>query len=217
MAPAVSPPTRLLLIRHGETEGAVTARFHGRSDVPLSSLGERQMEALAEILRDHPLAAIYASDLDRSVRSAEIVARPHGLDPMAEPAFREIDMGRWEGLTWEEIKARDSDRAARWCESPGVVSFPGGESVMDVRARLMPALEKMLDANRGQTVALVAHGGTNRLILCEAMGMPPARLFAIGQDFASLSLLDWHAEGPVVLLMNDTCHLRMPPGTCRGG
>jgi len=213
----VSALTRLLLIRHGETEGAAASRFYGRSDVPLSSPGERQMEALGRKLVDRPLAAVYASDLRRSIRSAEILGRSHSLEPTVEPAFREIDMGRWEGLTWDEIHARDPKYAAHWLDGPGATPFPDGESLADFRARVIPALERILGAHREQTIALVGHGGTNRLILCEAIGAPSARFFAIAQDFSALNILDWYAGGSVLLMMNDTCHVGAPPRARNGG
>lgn len=170
--------------------GAETRRFIGHLDVPLSPLGEAQVGALAARLRGVPLDAIYCSDLRRTRRSAEILAAPHHLTPISDPALREFAMGRWDGLTAEEIRALDAAAFDAWMGDVGRFQFPGGESLPDLEARAWPAFETIVTRHAGGAIAIVAHGGSNRAILCRALGLGPERLLALGQDYAALSVLE---------------------------
>src|SRR3990172_12740949 len=116
--------TVIYLIRHGSVVGAETRRFIGHMDVPLSPLGERQMTALAERLANVTLAAVYTSDLSRTRRSARILAEPHGLGTIEMPALREFAMGRWEGLTAEQIRGLDAAAFTRWMADVAGYQFP---------------------------------------------------------------------------------------------
>lgn len=191
-------------MRHGRPVGAEIRRFIGHLDVPLSPAGEVEVERLAARLEGVPLRAIYASDLQRSRRSAEILSRPHGLTPGIVPEFREVAMGRWEGLTADEITARDADAFKEWMERVAEVPFPEGESIPELLARAWPAFLRIANAHRGDRVAVVAHGGTNRALLCRALGVPLDRLLALGQDYAALSLLEWRPDRSVLHLLNQT-------------
>ena len=185
-------PTLIFLIRHGEVEQAATRRFIGHMDVPLSSHGERQCAEQAKTLRGVALAAVFSSDLRRARRSAEIIAAPHGLAPIAVPALREMSMGRWDGLTATQIAEREPTAFADWMARVGEFAFPEGESVPDLIARAWPAFASIVDAHSGRAIAVVAHGGTNRALLCCALGVPLSRLLGFGQDYGAVSLL----EGP---------------------
>lgn len=196
--------TWIYLVRHGSPLGAETRRFIGYLDVPLSPLGEREMERLAVRLAAVPLGTIYTSDLARARRSAEVIARPHGLAPRSVPALREMAMGRWEGLTADEIHAQEPDLFREWMGRVGEFPFPGGESVPDLLERVWPAFERIVAAHPGERVAVVGHGGTNRAILCRALGLPLDRLLALGQDYAALSLLEWREERLVLHVLNQT-------------
>ena len=176
-------------MRHGSVIGAETRRFIGHLDVPLSPLGEDQVAALAARLRTVAFDAIYCSDLQRTRRTAEILAAPHRLVPISDPALREFAMGRWDGLTAEEIRALDRAAFDAWMGDVGRFQFPDGESLPDLEARVWPAFDAIVTRHAGGTVAVVAHGGSNRAILCRALGLGPERLLALGQDYAALSVL----------------------------
>jgi alpha-ribazole phosphatase len=180
----------IYLLRHGEVEGASTRRFIGHLDVPLSAEGERQCAAQAERLRATGLAAVFSSDLGRSRRSAEIIGAPHGLIPTIVPALREMDMGRWDGLTASQIREREPEAFADWMARVGEFPFPEGESVPDLLARVAPAFDAIVAAHAGRPIAIVAHGGPNRALLCRALGLPLGRLLAFGQDYAALTILE---------------------------
>jgi broad specificity phosphatase PhoE len=200
--------TTVYLIRHGATVGAETRRFIGHLDVPLSPLGEAQCAALAGRLAGAGLRAIYASDLVRARRSAEIIGAATRLTPALLPSLREMAMGRWDGLTAAEIEAAEPEAFSRWGSRIGGFAFPGGESVRDLARRAWPALETIARRHPGQAVAVVAHGGTNRAVLCRAIGVPFDRLLAFGQDYAAVTVLERRGEGWSLRRLNEP-----PPGS----
>ncbi len=193
----------IYLLRHGEVEGASTRRFIGHLDVPLSAEGERQCAVQAERLRATKLTAVFSSDLGRSRRSAEIIGAPHGLMPNVVPALREMDMGRWDGLTASQIREREPKAFADWMARIGEFPFPEGESVPDLLARVAPAFDAIVAAHAGRPIAIVAHGGPNRALLCRALGLPLARLLAFGQDYAALSILEEASGGWALRRLNE--------------
>jgi broad specificity phosphatase PhoE len=194
--------TVVYLVRHGSVVGAETGRFIGHLDVALSPLGERQIAALALRLRGVRLEAVYSSDLARARRSAEILAAPHGLVPVELGALREFAMGRWEGLTGEEILHREPAAFATWMADVAGYQFPEGENLAQLAARAWPAFEEIASSHPGGAVAVVAHGGTNRVIVCRALGVAPERILALGQDYAALSVLEWSGARWALRLLN---------------
>lgn len=198
-----SPPALIYLFRHGEVLLAGTRRFIGSTDVPLSERGECQAAAQAERLRNVRLAAVYSSDLVRARRTGEIIGAPHGLTPIVVPALREMAMGRWETLTAEEIERQEPEAFKAWMGRVGEFPFPDGESVPDLAARAWPAFDRIAAEHRGAAVVVVAHGGTNRVLLCRALGVPISRLLALGQDYAALSVLERRDEGWTLCRLNE--------------
>jgi broad specificity phosphatase PhoE len=194
--------TLVYLVRHGSVIGAETRRFIGHLDVALSPLGERQVGALAARLAGVGLDAVYSSDLLRARRSAEILAAPHGLVAVHRPELREFAMGRWEGLTGDEIKALDADGYTTWMADIAGYQFPEGENLEQLSARAWPAFEAIVAGHPGGTLAVVAHGGTNRVLLCRALGIAPQRILALGQDYAALSVLAWSGGRFTLMLLN---------------
>ena len=195
--------TTVYLVRHGSVVGAETRRFIGHLDVPLSPLGEEQMAALASRLHAIRVDAVYASDLQRARRSAEILAAPHRLSPVAVPELREFAMGRWEGLTAEQIRGLDELAFTTWMADVAGYQFPEGESLAQLAGRAWPAFERIVAAHPNGSIAIVAHGGTNRMILCRALGLSPVRLLALGQDYAGLSVLGRSTSRWTLRLLND--------------
>jgi broad specificity phosphatase PhoE len=180
----------IYLLRHGEVVLAETRRFIGHLDVPLSPRGEQQSLAQAARLASVKLAALYTSDLARARRTGEIIGAPHGLVPTVVPELREMAMGRWEGLTAAAIQRDEPVKFAEWMANVGEFPFPDGESVPDLEARAWPAFESITSAHAGQSIAIVAHGGTNRALLCRALGLPSGRLLSMGQDYGALTVLE---------------------------
>jgi alpha-ribazole phosphatase/probable phosphoglycerate mutase len=113
-----------------------------------------------------------------------------------------MDMGRWEGLTFAEIQAREPELCDRWLADPFAMPFPDGEGLPDLRARAVPALRKVVERHAGGRIAVIAHGGTNRVILAEALGLPLGNIFRLGQDYAAWNLVEYRETGAVVHAVN---------------
>jgi alpha-ribazole phosphatase len=213
--------TKIYLIRHGETEGAETKRYKGHIDVPLSGNGIRQMERVAEYisakvrkrgsaevtyelasLRASGISAVYTSDLSRAIKSAEIIAEPHGLKPIVTPELKERNFGAWEGMTFDEIKEKWPDAFNAWAANPLKFSPMGGESTSEARDRAMTAFKEILEGRSGETTAIVSHGGIIRIILCELLGIPLENIFRIDQGYGCLNIIEIYDTYPVVKLIN---------------
>jgi broad specificity phosphatase PhoE len=193
---------KLLLIRHAETADGNALRCHGWTDVPLSLRGHRQAQELAKLLATFPVDAIFCSDLRRSVQTAEIVAARHDLTPRTLSAGREINFGDLEGCLVDEIPLRFPETFAAWNENPATCHFPNGESFLEVKARVIPAVEKIVTDHAGKSVALVLHSGVNRVILGWALGLPDAHIIRLDQDHACLNIVDFDTRGPTLRLLN---------------
>ena len=152
---------RIVLVRHGETVGNSSVRFHGSTDVALSDEGRAHMREAQKRMASECFDLVVASTLRRSWEGASIVCG--GAPVRLEPDFREIDFGRWEGLTKEEIEAQDSVLYAEWQAKPGDFEFPGGEPRADFRARTLQGLERLKESG-ATSVLVVAHKGTARTI-----------------------------------------------------
>ncbi len=187
-------PTRLYLIRHGELLKARPNTYHGQMDVELAPAGVAQLERVSDRLAGAPLRAVYASTLRRSVRGAEQVAKRHGLPVIQNAALREKHFGVWEGLTYDEVAERFPDDWARWLADPPTLKPPGGETYLEMQARVLSALAEIVAAHPAEEIALVGHGGVNRAILCHALGLDLRYVFRIEQDHGALNIIDFFPE-----------------------
>ena len=190
--------TRLLLIRHAEPDEAARGRCYGRLDVGLSPTGLASAERLAESLRAVELDAVYVSPRLRAVQTAAALDTPRTVDDR----LRELDFGHFEGRTYDEIEREQPEFFRSWMETPTLVRFPGGESYADLRERVSAALDDIVTANDGRTVALVSHGGVIRAALAVALGLPDDRAFALALGYARISIVDVFDGTPIVRLVN---------------
>jgi alpha-ribazole phosphatase len=193
---------RLYLIRHGEVQGASDSKLIGRTDTPLSARGREQSRELAEALACEQLAAIYSSDLERARNTAGIIAERSGLKVKENSAWREIDMGQWEGLTMARIYDETTELVTQLFEDPLSFHYPGGESFAAFMTRVQDALRALLSANEKWPIALVTHGGVCRVIIGAALGMPPCNWLRLAQDYGCLNVIDWYDENPMLRLLN---------------
>lgn len=195
--------TRIYLIRHGEVEGAGTPRYNGHADVSLSERGVAQYHALKPRLADARITACYSSDLQRCRIGAGIFGEQFGLEPVFDPALRELNIGIWEGLTWAEIQEQwPHEWQSRLAD---IVNYrvPDGENLLDLEARIMPAIKGIVERHCGEDVLVVAHGGANRVVLLDAIGAPLSALFNIEQSYCGLNIIDYFEDGNrVVKLLN---------------
>jgi broad specificity phosphatase PhoE len=200
--------TRILLIRHGATVLSAEDRFAGSTDVDLSDEGRRQGRTLGERLAELPLDAVYASPMKRTRETAALVSGPRKMEPFVDDGLREIAHGRWEGLTRKEVEARYGDEYANWEQDPFTFAPEGGESGLSVMARALPVVRKIVLRHPNETVAVVSHKATIRLLLSSFLGID-ARGYRdrLDQAPACLNILDFKdAVRARLMLYNDTSH-----------
>ncbi len=199
----MTPKTRIYLIRHGEVEGASSPRYNGQGDVALSPRGREQYQAMAQRLEGEKITACYASDLSRCAWGASLIAPRFGIEPHLTSSLRELNIGDWEGMTWQELMTR---YPAEWqARLDDIVNFrvPNGENLLDVQARVVPKIQRIVADHQDEELLVVAHGGVNRVILLDAIGAPLASLFNIEQSYCCLNIIDYYADGKtVVKLLN---------------
>jgi alpha-ribazole phosphatase/probable phosphoglycerate mutase len=199
--PRSADGTRLILVRHGAPEAAASGRCYGALDVGLSTEGVAQAARTAAWLAGAPLAAV-SSPRRRALDTAAPIARAHALEVRVEPALRELDFGELEGLTYDEVARRHPALWAEWMARPTEVTFPGGESYAMLRARVLAAADGLRRAHTGSAIALVAHGGSLRTIVADALGLADADVFRIDLSYAAVSVVDWLGATPAVRLLN---------------
>jgi broad specificity phosphatase PhoE len=193
----------LYLVRHGATEAnlACPPRLQGRrSDPSLAPAGLDQAEAVRAALAAVPLAACYASPLLRATQTAAIVAAPHALAPVPLAALAECDVGRWEGLSWDEVRRREPEELARFLADPWLCPYPEGESLADVHARTAPVLESLLLRHEGAAALVLTHQVVLRACLACWLGLPPAQARSLKFANGSVTLVRRDGEGTAVAL-----------------
>ena len=153
---------RLILVRHGETEGQSSIRYFGATDIPLSELGREQVQRARDLVAGQAFEVVWASSLSRASESARILAPGHAI--RLEADFREVDFGRWEGLTREEIAARDPELFAVWQRDLSRFDYPDGERRADFRARIARGLDR-LRTSGASSALVVVHKGVVRTLL----------------------------------------------------
>jgi len=199
----------LLLVRHGETEFKSECRYWGHTDVNLSALGIRQAQRLRDLLAAERIDAIYSSDLKRALVTAKIVDSKHNTGIITCAELREISFGELEGLTFDEISQRYPEIARSWIEGKLELRYPGGESLGEFIQRLSNFADRLRTLASEQAILIVAHGGSLRLLICHLLGMGPQHWHQFQLGLASLSIVETHAQGAVLRLLNNTSHLKM--------
>ncbi|WP_370332305.1 bifunctional RNase H/acid phosphatase [Mycolicibacterium hippocampi] len=205
---ASGAPTRLLLLRHGQTELSVQRRYSGRGNPELTDLGARQAEAAAHYLgANGGIAAVVSSPLRRAHDTASAAAGKLGLDVVVDEDLIETDFGAWEGLTFGEAAERDPELHRSWLRDTSVAP-PGGESFDAVAARVRSAQQRIIAEHSGQTVLVVSHVTPIKTLLRVALDAGPAILYRLHLDLASLSIAEFYPDGAAsVRLVNQTAYL----------
>jgi alpha-ribazole phosphatase len=201
---------KLFLTRHGETDNNLNRRYQGQMDVPMNRTGIRQVELLAKRLSTETIDAIVASDLSRTVNTAKIICSslPNPPAVQADPRWRELSFGKWEGHNQEEIKAQWQNEAKAWYADIVHSSAPGGESLLQLSERVGAALEDLKSTYKDKTVLLVTHSGVIQTLMCLVLGVDLKRYWQFRVLQASLTIIHFHEAGGAIELFNDCSHLK---------
>jgi 2,3-bisphosphoglycerate-dependent phosphoglycerate mutase len=200
--------TRILLVRHGETDWNATGRIQGHNDTPLNAAGRQQALRAAQRLALQPVRGLYSSDLARAYETAMIIGEPLGLTVVTSPRLRERRYGAWEGLTAAEIQARYPEQFAMWRARSTDFAPPQGESISQLLTRALAELQTMARRHLSETVVVVTHGGFCYVLIDYILGSVNGdrREFAIGN--ASIHTLEVTGDRWAVISMNETAHLQ---------
>lgn len=201
--------TRILLVRHGQTEWNRVERFRGRADVPLNDTGLAQAQATGErVAKTWQPRAIYSSPLSRARQTAQAIARHYGLAVQIHPGLADIDYGEWQGLTPDEARQRWPEQVENWYQHPERAQIAGGESLASLRQRAMQTVVELAEQHPGETIVLVGHTVINRIILLGTLGLGNERFWRLRQDTCAINVLEYEAGDFTLVSLNDTCHLQ---------
>lgn len=181
--------TTIYVIRHGETDSNIRHTCLGHKDVPLNAAGRAQAAALAKRLDNVRFDAVYSSPLERAVQTVAPILKK-GVQLTLSYDLIERDFGDWDDMTFNEIREADPHGYVRWKENWIDYVVPGGESSAQVQARVNTALEKILSAHKGQTIALVTHLGTARHIISRLLDLTPLQSWLFAFDNAKYAQIE---------------------------
>ncbi len=219
------PPTTLVLVRHGRTELTLAGRFSGGDgpDPDLSEQGHRDARAVADLLRGNefavgPLAdlarpdVLVTSPLARTRQTAEAIGDAVGLTAHVEPGVKEVGFGEWDGLTYAEVAQRYPAELAAW-QGSATLAPPGGESLVDLRARVGATWRRLVAEHRGRTVAVVSHVTPVRCIVADALDAGWPALWSVRVSPCSVTVVRFWSDGNgEVVTVNSTSHLAAAHG-----
>lgn len=200
-------PTRLILLRHGQTPASVQRLYSGRGNPSLTDVGRDQAAAAARMLAQTPIDAVLTSPLRRARETADTVVAGRGLVPQVEDSLIETDFGTWEGLSFTQAGERDPELHARWLRDTSVAA-PGGESFDSVHDRVTGLVQRVVSDFPGRTVLVVSHVTPIKTVLRIALDAGPNLLYRLHLDLASVSIAEFHDNGAAsVRVVNRTPEL----------
>jgi broad specificity phosphatase PhoE len=197
----------VILARHGETEWNATEIFRGRVDVALNDTGLRQAQMLGEYLSREKINIVYSSPLQRAVKTAEAVAVLHKLDVNIVDNLNDIDCGEWQGLMLREVKERYAELYQDWLDTPEQVKLPGGESLEEVRSRVVPFVQDAVMRCGEGKIVLVSHRVVNKVLICALLGLDNSSFWSFKLDTGGITRFNFDGDRAVLTSHNDTSFL----------
>jgi len=201
--------TKVYLVRHGQTAWNLEEVFRGRMDIPLDETGKKEVHLAGEALKDETLHAIYSSPLSRSMETAENIAKFQNIPVTPLESIIDISYGEWEGVSLVEVQKKYPDLYGLWLKEPHNITFPGGESLKQVRVRTRNAIDDLLEKHKDENIALVAHRVPNKVICCSLLGIDNSNFWRIQQDTASTNLFVYKDGQWIISYLNDTSYLKV--------
>ncbi|MCB8816578.1 histidine phosphatase family protein [Desulfosporosinus shakirovi] len=201
--------TRIILTRHGQTLWNIEGRVQGSLDSPLTEKGILQARSLAIRLRGEEIQHIYSSDSLRAINTAEEIRSELGLGKLSSsPALREFSFGEWEGCVWQELRETYPDIFKQWDSEPHLVTAPGGENMELVQKRAWDFLQQIAQIHKGETVCIVTHGLTLKLLVTKALGFEVHEWAKTPwQHNTALNILEVKGEKWIPCILGDCQHL----------
>lgn len=198
-------PTTLLLVRHALNDWVGDRLAGWTPNVHLNDKGRAQAQALAQRLADRPMAAVYASPLERAVETAQIIADPHKTEVQIREGVGEVRYGEWTGQSLQELAKEDAWRVVQFY--PSRARFPGGEAIREMQARAISELDAIVAAHPSETVLVVSHADVIKAALAHYAGLHLDLFQRLVVSPASLSAVAFTLMGPRLICLNDTAHV----------
>lgn len=195
--------TKLILIRHGQTQWNLQKRYSGIVDVSLNGRGKKQAQELHRRLKKEVIHKVYSSDRKRAQQTANIIFKKAAI--VTVPDLRELHFGIFEGLTYKKIMKNHSEIYKRWLNDPFRVSIPEGESFSDFKKRVRKAFKKIIALNRNKTIAVICHGGTISMFINSIKR--EKNFWKHIPSSASMSIIEFKNGKAGIKQVNDTSHL----------
>lgn len=196
---------KLILVRHGEADDS--RRYWGKTDTELTAKGREQAAKLGRYLKNEKIDAVYASTLKRVLDTAEAITANHKFEIIKCPELDEVNFGQLEGLTFEEICQSHPDLAAKWAESSHLLDFPDGDNFESFSQRVADFLKRLEGHSDGETVLVVGHGGSFRLLLCYMLGLDLKHWCQFNVKLASVSVMEGGVGTAILYKLSDVSHL----------
>lgn len=217
VASTAKASTRLIFVRHGETELNRTGRLRGLLDASLNATGRTQARAVARRLSTVAVDIVYASPLARTMETAAAIVRGRRVAVVREQRLRDIDYGLWAGRTPDDVERNGPGSFRRWHAAPDAVRIPNGEAFASVRRRIRTLVREVVLRHSGRTVVLVSHDFIGRAMLGLLLDMPASRIRCFAQDNGAINIIDVYGREIVVRAVNDATHLGSPLGDLKRG
>jgi len=207
--------TAIILARHGETDWNAGEIFRGRVDVPLNDNGLRQAGLLGKYLSGEKIDIIYSSPLQRAVKTAQAVAARRRLTVSVVENLNDVDCGDWQGLLVREVKEKFPELYQDYLDTPEQVRFPGGETLEEVRSRVMPFVEDAVMRCGEGTIVLVSHRVVHKVLICALLGLGNSSFWNFRLDTGGITRFEFNGDRVVIISHNDNSYLRpvrsLPP------
>jgi probable phosphoglycerate mutase len=198
----------IILARHGETDWNASEIFRGRADVALNENGLNQAQLLGEYLGKEKIDVIYSSPLQRAVKTAGAIARPRAIDINIVSNLIDIEYGEWQGLSLREVKEKYPEIYQDWLDTPEQVRIPGGESLEDVRSRVVPFVEDAVTRCGEGRLVLVSHRVVNKVIICALLGLDNSYYWNFKLDTGGITRFSFDGGRVILISHNDTSYLK---------
>lgn len=194
---------RFILVRHGETQWNTNGRFGGYTDVPLNEKGKEQAKSAGQKLMDEKIDRVYCSDLSRATDTAQAILEHHSLPVNYSKSIREMNFGKWEGLTYKQILEEYPEHSKAWVEDYTHVACLEGESLQMFYDRIAQAFEKIkADVRDGETALIVAHSGVIKGILCKEIIGSVDGFWKFKVENGGIVVLEFDGDFPILSALN---------------
>lgn len=199
--------TRIILVRHGQTDYNVQDLYQGSLDIPLNETGLMQADMLAESIKELPIDVFISSPLERAYVTTEKCAKAKGMEiSYTDPRLTEISYGEWEGRTKKEVSKENKELAKKWKKEPWNTQIPGGETLQQLQERYRAAIDDAVERYPGKTIFIGAHSKGNMALMCSILGIGLDHYLQFKQDNTCINVLEYKKGQWKLVLLNSIAH-----------